>query len=157
MRPWYPGWPRRLGDDLNLDLKRKIFTVGVEKWLSNSLQFEASFRNEDKNGARLFGNGFQCTSGAAPSPTCPASGTQWALLMLPEPINSTTQQFEARLNFPPKNCSVGRLLRLVLQQPVHLDGCNRQWQPGQPGGQSDVTGAHAPAAQHPATADGAAA
>ncbi|WP_298624759.1 MtrB/PioB family decaheme-associated outer membrane protein [uncultured Zoogloea sp.] len=87
------------GDDLNLDLKRKIFTVGVEKWLSNSLQFEASFRNEDKNGARLFGNGFQCTSGAAPSPTCPASGTQWALLMLPEPINSTTQQFEARLNF----------------------------------------------------------
>ena len=87
------------GDELNLELKRKNTTVAVEKWLSNSLQFEASFRNEDKNGARMFGNGFQCTSGAAPSPVCPASGTQWALLMLPEPINSTTQQFEAKLNY----------------------------------------------------------
>lgn len=90
------------GDDLNLSLKRKNVTVAVEKWLSNSLQFEASFKNEDKSGARLFGNGFTCPSGAAPSPTCTALATgvnQWAQLMLPEPINSTTKQFEARLNY----------------------------------------------------------
>ncbi|WP_374261421.1 MtrB/PioB family decaheme-associated outer membrane protein [Zoogloea sp.] len=98
------------GSDYNLDLKRKILTVGVEKWLSESLQFEATFRNEDKNGTRLFGNGFSCTrptnpatsggSGAlAPGVCIPAVGSQFAQLMLPEPINSTTQQFEAKLNY----------------------------------------------------------
>lgn len=90
------------GDELNLNLKRKNVTVSVEKWLSKSLQFEASFKNEDKNGARLFGNGFNCPSGAAPAPTCTTAATginQWALLMLPEPINSTTKQFDARLNY----------------------------------------------------------
>ncbi len=90
------------GDELNLNLKRKNVTVAVEKWLSKSLQFEASFKNEDKNGARLFGTGFNCPSGAAPTPTCTTLATgvnQWALLMLPEPINSTTKQFDARLNY----------------------------------------------------------
>lgn len=91
------------GTDLNLDLKRKGLSLGVEKWLTPNLQFEANFKNEDKDGARLFGKGFACTSGAAPAQAgqigCTAGVTQWALLMLPEPINSTTKQFETKLNF----------------------------------------------------------
>ncbi|WP_325329155.1 MtrB/PioB family decaheme-associated outer membrane protein [Sulfuricella sp.] len=91
------------GTDLNLDLKRKGLSLGVEKWLTPNLQFEANFKNEDKDGARLFGKGFACTSGAAPAQAgqigCTAGVTQWALLMLPEPVNSTTKQFETKLNF----------------------------------------------------------
>ena len=87
------------GSDVNLDLKRKNTTIALEKWLSPSLQFEASFRNEDKNGARMFGNGMACPSGSAPSPLCTTGVTQWAQLMLPEPINSSTQQFDAKLNY----------------------------------------------------------
>jgi MtrB/PioB family decaheme-associated outer membrane protein len=90
------------GSELNLELKRKSLSFAGHKWLNNSLQFEASFKNEDKDGARLFGRGFNCPSGAAPSPTCTtmAAGVNaWALLLLPEPINSNIKQAEARLNF----------------------------------------------------------
>jgi MtrB/PioB family decaheme-associated outer membrane protein len=90
------------GSDLNLELKRKSISFAGHKWLNNSLQFEASFKNEDKDGARLFGRGFNCPSGAAPSPTCTAmagGANAWALLLLPEPINSNIKQAEARLNF----------------------------------------------------------
>lgn len=92
-----------IGSDLNLDLQRKSIGLGVEKWLTPNLQFEANFKNEDKDGARLFGRGFACTSGAAPVQAgqlgCSGTATQWALLMLPEPVNSTTKQFETKLNF----------------------------------------------------------
>lgn len=88
------------GSDLNLEMKRKAFGLGGEKWITPNLQFELNFKSEDKDGSRLFGKGFACTSGAAPGcggPTATATG--WALLMLPEPINSTTRQVEAKLNF----------------------------------------------------------
>ena len=87
------------GAELNLDLKRKSFTLGAEKWFGGSLLFEASFKHEDKDGARMFGKGFACASGAAPAPLCTAGVTQWALLMVPEPIDSNIKQAEARLNF----------------------------------------------------------
>ncbi|MGC2048219.1 MAG: MtrB/PioB family decaheme-associated outer membrane protein, partial [Gallionella sp.] len=103
------------GSDLNLKTTRKSVTLGAEKWLSPSLLFEASFKNEHKDGARLFGKGFNCStpnpitgtssgSGALPPGVClpgaPTAGvSQWALLMLPEPINSRIQQFEGRLNY----------------------------------------------------------
>jgi MtrB/PioB family decaheme-associated outer membrane protein len=103
------------GSDVELKTTRKSVALSVEKWLSPSLQFEASFKNEDKDGARLFGRGFGCTtpntitaassgSTSLPAGVClpgaPTAGvSQWALLMLPEPINSRIQQFEGKLNF----------------------------------------------------------
>ncbi|MDO8595986.1 MAG: MtrB/PioB family outer membrane beta-barrel protein, partial [Sulfuricaulis sp.] len=72
------------GSELNLDLKRKSFTLGGEKWFGGSLLFEASFKNEDKDGARLFGRGFACSAAWVAAGSCLASTTQWALLMLPE-------------------------------------------------------------------------
>ncbi len=90
------------GSDVDLKTTRKSVTLAADKWLTPLLQFEFSFKNEDKDGARLFGRGFTCPSGAAPSPTCTTMGAginQWALLLLPEPINSRTQQFEGKLNF----------------------------------------------------------
>lgn len=88
------------GNDVDLKLKRKAITLSGAKWLGGSLQFEASFKNEDKDGARLWGKGFACASATAPGcggPTATATG--WALLLLPEPINSNIKQAEARLNF----------------------------------------------------------
>ena len=90
------------GSDLDLKTERKAVTLGGEKWITPNLMFEATFKNEDKNGARIFGRGFTCPSGAAPTPVCTAlaaGANQWAILLLPEPIDSTTRQFEAKLNY----------------------------------------------------------
>ena len=85
------------GSDLNLELKRKGLTLAAEKWLAGNLSLEVSFKNEDKDGARLSGIGTYC-SDAIRGPAC-AGGLAGALLLLPEPINSTTRQFEAKLNY----------------------------------------------------------
>ena len=90
------------GSDIELSTKRKAIGFAADKWFTPALQFEFNFKNEDKEGDRLFGRGFTCPSGAAPSPTCTtmaAGVNQWALLMLPEPISSNTKQFEGKLNF----------------------------------------------------------
>lgn len=90
------------GSDLDLKTERKRFNIGGQGWFGRHLNVEATFTNEEKEGARLWGRGFTCPSGSAPTPVCTALATganQWALLMLPEPIDSSTRQFEAKLNF----------------------------------------------------------
>jgi MtrB/PioB family decaheme-associated outer membrane protein len=93
------------GNDVDLDIKRSILGVSMGKWLSRSLQLEASYRHEDKEGARVFGKGFTCTSGAAPG--CNGSTTNvdvgFGVVMTPEPIDSTTHQVEAKLNYLGEN------------------------------------------------------
>lgn len=86
------------GTDLNLKLKRQRTSLGFGKWFSPSLQFEASFKNEDKDGSRLFGRGFACSTSWRNAGVCTGTA-DWALLMLPEPIDSNTRQFEAKLNY----------------------------------------------------------
>jgi MtrB/PioB family decaheme-associated outer membrane protein len=90
------------GNDIDLKLERKRLGIGGEKWITPNLLFELTFQNEDKDGARMFGRGFNCPSAAAPTPVCTALATganQWAILFLPEPVNSRTQQWEAKLNY----------------------------------------------------------
>jgi len=86
------------GTDLNLDIQRKGVTLGAEKWLTSGLMFEATFKNEKKEGARLSGTGLLCSEIPLLS-RFPCSSTTGALLMLPEPINSTIRQIDAKLNF----------------------------------------------------------
>ena len=50
------------GSDLNLDLQRKAVSLSGFKWLGGDLKFEASFKSEDKDGARIFGRGFACSA-----------------------------------------------------------------------------------------------
>ncbi len=83
------------GADLDFKTQRERIGLGIEKWLAPSLQLEANFKTEDKTGARLFGRGLNCSATA--SIVC--SANSGALLLLPEPINSTTRQIEAKLNF----------------------------------------------------------
>ena len=99
------------GSDLDFKLQRKAASAGVEKWLSPGLKFEASVKNEDKTGTRLWGRGFDCGAGfGTPGDgfVCgsstnarfnQASFLKNAILMIPEPINSTIRQFDVKLNF----------------------------------------------------------
>lgn len=87
------------GQDVDLKLRRRSVGGNVEKWITPNLQFEATFKHEDKDGARLFGKGFACSTSWVADGVCTSSTNHWALLMLPEPINATTRQIEARLNF----------------------------------------------------------
>jgi MtrB/PioB family decaheme-associated outer membrane protein len=85
------------GLNLDFDIRRKGASLGAEKWLTANLLFEASVKNETRKGARLSGVGVACSDIIAA--TFPCVGTTGAILMLPEPIDSTTKQFEARLNY----------------------------------------------------------
>ena len=79
---------------LNLQLQRQAETLGAEKWITPHLLFEAVFKNEDKTGARMSGEGIFC--GGSRFAACGNSG---AVLMLPEPVNTNTKQIDAKLNF----------------------------------------------------------
>jgi MtrB/PioB family decaheme-associated outer membrane protein len=84
----------------NMQLKRKSISLNAEKWFGGAMQLEVNFKNEDKDGARFFGKGFTCTSSAAPGCTAGgAAATGWALLMLPEPVNSNIRQLDVKLNW----------------------------------------------------------
>ena len=87
------------GSDVNLDLHRKAVTLSGFKWLGGDLKVEASFKSEDKEGARIFGKGFACSASWVAAGSCASSTSQWALLMLPEPIDSTISQADAKLTF----------------------------------------------------------
>lgn len=90
------------GSDVSLKLKRTAMGVSGEKWITPELQFELSFRNEDKTGARMFGRAGLTSADVALNPTKAAANSlngSWAILLTPEAINSTTQQVESRLNF----------------------------------------------------------
>ncbi len=89
------------GSDLNLQLKRQTVTLGAEKWIAKNLLFEASFKNEEKNGAQLFGEGITCSNGSVLSryPCGGGVNVSGAMLLLPQPVDTTTRQVEAKLNY----------------------------------------------------------
>lgn len=73
------GQPKR---DVQLKTERDRLTLGFDKWLQGGFSFNVSFRNEEKDGARMFGR-----------------GTPSTMEFLAEPINQTTRQLEATLNY----------------------------------------------------------
>lgn len=95
------------GTDLDLKTKRQGLGLAFSKWLSPVVEFQASLKSENKDGARLSGSGFGCPSPLAPG-CAPTTGSNpgWAVLMLPEPIDSNHTQLEARISH------AGRKLRL---------------------------------------------
>ena len=86
--------------ELHLSTKRSNLGLGFAKWVSPAMQVELSANAERKQGSRLFGIGMTCPSAIAPG--CigtTAISTGGATLMLPEPIDATHSQLEARLNY----------------------------------------------------------
>ena len=89
------------GSDVELKLQRTALGLSGEKWISPELQLELNFRNEDKKGARMFGRVGLNSSDMQKVPT---QGTgsllgNWALLLTPEPIDSSIRTIEGKLNF----------------------------------------------------------
>jgi len=86
------------GSDLNFELKRKALGLSGDKWISSGVQFEVAFRNEDKDGTRLWGRGYDCAAYVCAG-TQNAANTRWAVLMIPEPVNFNMKSVDAKLNF----------------------------------------------------------
>jgi MtrB/PioB family decaheme-associated outer membrane protein len=92
------------GSDYDFKLERKAAIVGGEKWIFPNLKFEAVFKNETKEGNRLWGRGYDCANYVCgPSPTTASiDQTKFlknAILMVPEPIDSVIRQIDVRLQF----------------------------------------------------------
>lgn len=68
--------------DEQLSTKRKAVTFGADKLLGGGFDVQVRFRNDQKDGARLFGR-----------------GTPGAVEFLAEPIDHTMRQFEARVGY----------------------------------------------------------
>lgn len=90
------------GSNEYLKTTRRNLGLGVDKWLTPNLQLEASFKNEDKKGARIFGQGDACS---ATRYGCTL--TTGYILLLPEPISSVTRQFEMKLNYADDKLTLG--------------------------------------------------
>ena len=80
----------------SFEIKRQGFSLSAEKWISKSLSVEASYKSEKKDGQRLSGVGNYCSniiSGYA------CASTVGALILMAEPLDSSTHQFEAKVNY----------------------------------------------------------
>ena len=78
------------GSNHDFETMRKIISVGASKGLPAGFDFEIRFRNEEKDGERLFG-----TAGWVSALCATCTG----LSFLAEPIDSTTRQWETFLSF----------------------------------------------------------
>lgn len=78
-------YPNTNGVEETLKTMRKTTNLGFSKTLSGGFDFQVNFRNEEKDGSRLFARG---TTGGT-------GGFEFA----PEPINSTTRIFEGTLGY----------------------------------------------------------
>ncbi|RFO98927.1 hypothetical protein DIC66_03385 [Rhodoferax lacus] len=92
------------GADQDFKLQRIGLGLAGEKWISSNLQFEVSFKNEDKKGDRAISRGYDCAAYVCGGPsnaaiTQSATNQKYALLLLDEPVNSTTKQLEIKLNY----------------------------------------------------------
>lgn len=84
-----PGAPTT-GVPVELKTKREAVGLGFEKFLFGNWDLQVRFRNEEKDGARLFARG---TTGAGPA------GSFGQFEFAPEPINSTTRQLDAKIGY----------------------------------------------------------
>ncbi len=98
------------GSDYDFKLQRKSLAGGIEKWISPNLKFEASFKNEEKTGTRLWGRGYDCAAYVCGSSTTTAINQanflKNAILLIPEPIDSTIRQIDAKFNFHDEKLSL---------------------------------------------------
>jgi len=86
------------GVDTDFSLKRSAFGLSGDKWFTSNLQLEVAFRDENKNGTRFWGRGYDCNQFVCSS-TQSATNQRWAVLPVGEPVDFNTKAIEAKLNF----------------------------------------------------------
>lgn len=90
------------GNDVDLKLKRTAFGINAERWITPELQVEIGLRSEDKKGARLFGRvGMASLQDMKNNPDAVGASANggWAVLLTPEPVDSSIKTIEGKLNF----------------------------------------------------------
>jgi len=87
-----PTSPVTTGSAVQLKTKREAIGLGFNKYISDTLDFKVTFKNEEKDGARLWARGTSSTAGI---PVTMLGRFEF----MPEPINSTTRQLEAILSY----------------------------------------------------------
>src|SRR5882672_3059369 len=80
------------GGQISLKTTRDRVDLGGEKFFYGNWDVQLNFRNEQKEGARIFGRG---TAGTPPA----IAGVVGVFEFTPEPINSVTHQIDAKLNY----------------------------------------------------------
>ena len=78
------------GGQIDLKTKRDILGLGFDKSFAGNWDVQIKFKNEEKDGARIFARG---TTGTGPA------GSFGQFEFAPEPINATTRQLEAKVNY----------------------------------------------------------
>lgn len=78
------------GVPVELKTRREAVGLGFEKFLYGNWDLQVRFRNEEKDGTRIFARG---TTGAGPV------GSFGIFEFAPEPINSTTRQLDAKIGY----------------------------------------------------------
>jgi len=88
------------GAETRLQTKRTALGFSAQRTFTPALVADFDIKHELKEGLRLFGRGFTCPSPVAPG-CAPATGiaTGSAVLLIPEPIDATHTQLEARLSY----------------------------------------------------------
>jgi MtrB/PioB family decaheme-associated outer membrane protein len=100
--PQVVALPGGVGTGAEADFKVSRSAVGLSVWkaLAPSLALEVNLKTEDREGARVFGNGFTCPSSVAPGCRgATTANTGSAVLMLPEAIDSNQTQVDARVSY----------------------------------------------------------
>jgi MtrB/PioB family decaheme-associated outer membrane protein len=89
------------GNDVRLKLKRTAYGLSGDRWLTPELQLELSFRSENKKGARMFGRAGLPSYTIKSNPDAVGASTTggWAVLLIPEPVDSNIQTMEGKVNF----------------------------------------------------------
>lgn len=89
------------GNDVEMKLKRTAYGLSGDRWITPELQAEVAFKSTDKKGARMFGRVGMASSDMKNNPDATGASVNgnWAVLLMPEPINSNTTTLEGRLNF----------------------------------------------------------
>jgi len=78
------------GSAFDLKTRRDVLGLGFEKFISGNWDLQVRFKNEEKDGSRVFARG---TTGAGPA------GSFGQFEFTPEPINSTTRQLDVKVNY----------------------------------------------------------
>jgi len=90
------------GTEFNPKTTRLSLGLNGDKWLNKALQFQFNVKSEDKQGTRSWGRGYDCASYVCLGQIGNATSTtrqRWAVLWIPEDIDSNITQVDAKLNF----------------------------------------------------------
>lgn len=79
------------GESIQLKTERQTITFGMNRLLPGNFELQLHFRNEEKDGTRIFGRGNRL------GPPIPGIGGGYEFL--PEPIDYSTRQFGGTLNY----------------------------------------------------------